>query len=277
MRFLLPAPLFALLLAAACSPSGQTVGVNYEDPPEGDDNEANARPPVYIALGDSLSEGVGAGDESYAFVSLVAEGLGEGVALHNLGHSGDTSEDLFVHGHLGDAITELRDRNGDDDPGNDVRLVTLEIGGNDLLQLYFSLVVTGACPTVQESLAKAECVDALSVTLERFEASLGAALDRLLEADPALNLLLMTIYNPFSGGFQPVDELAELALEGDTAPFEEGLNDIIRRAAAERGVTLVDWYPLFRGKANEYIYSDLIHPNDEGYRVMAEAVLAAAR
>jgi lysophospholipase L1-like esterase len=40
-------------------------------------------------------------------------------------------------------------------------------------------------------------------------------------------------------------------------------------------VILVDWYPLFEGKAGQYIASDLIHPNDEGYRVMAEAVLDA--
>lgn len=276
MRFLLPVSAF-LLFAAACSSSGQTVGVNYEGPAEGGDGEAEARPPVYIALGDSLSEGVGAGDESYAFVSLVAEGIGEDVVLRNLGHSGDTSENLFVHGHLEAATTEIRYRNGDDDPGNDVRLVTLEIGGNDLLRLYYGLVVRGVCPTVKESLAKPQCVDALTVTLELFEANLRAALGQLLEADPELNLLVMTIYNPFSGGFEDVDRLAVLALEGDVAPFEEGLNDIIRRVAAERGVTLVDWYPLFVGKANEYIYSDLIHPNDEGYRVMADAVLAAAR
>jgi lysophospholipase L1-like esterase len=42
-------------------------------------------------------------------------------------------------------------------------------------------------------------------------------------------------------------------------------------------VEVVDWYPLFLGKAHEYIYFDLIHPNDEGHRVMADAVLAAVR
>jgi lysophospholipase L1-like esterase len=57
--------------------------------------------------------------------------------------------------------------------------------------------------------------------------------------------------------------------------FPEGLNDIIRAEGRQQGVILVDWHPLFEGKAGQYIYSDLIHPNDEGYRVMADAVLDA--
>jgi lysophospholipase L1-like esterase len=73
--------------------------------------------------------------------------------------------------------------------------------------------------------------------------------------------------------FEPI---GDLALEGtpDT-PFPEGLNDIMRAEGAAAGITVVDIYPLFVGKAPEYIALDLIHPNDAGYRVMADAVLAA--
>jgi lysophospholipase L1-like esterase len=39
-------------------------------------------------------------------------------------------------------------------------------------------------------------------------------------------------------------------------------------------VKLADVYPLFVGKAQEYISQDIIHPNDTGYRVMADAVIA---
>lgn len=236
-------------------------------------------PGLYIALGNSLSEGVGASDrDATSFVPLVHEGLGEGAELLNLGHSGDTSDELITHGHLSEALTQVEQRNGDGDPDNDVKLVTLEIGGNDLLDLYFSLVLPGVCPTLVESLAKPVCVDALQGALDEFAPNLAMALDRLREADPDLTIVVMALYNPFSGGFDPLDELAELALEGqpDTA-FPQGLNDIIRRETEERGLILVDWQPLFEGKAGEYIAGDLIHPNDEGYRVMADAVLEALR
>lgn len=257
-----PFPIPLLFLFVACGSGGAASG-----------------PGLYIALGDSLSEGVGASDrDSTAFVPLVREGLGEGLELTNLGHSGDTSGDLLLHGHLDEAARQIDTRNGDDDPDNDVKLLTLEIGGNDLLELFFTLVVSGACPSVEESLAREQCVNALGERLGRFGENLAEALDVLLASDPGLPIVVMTLFNPFSGGLQPIDELAEMALEGlpDT-PFPEGLNDIIRAEAEERGLTLVDWQPLFEGRANEYIASDLIHPNDAGYRVMAEAVLNAVR
>ena len=236
-------------------------------------------PGVYLALGDSLSEGVGATDrENTAFGPLVHQALGEGWELTNLGHSGDTSRQLHEHGHLDDAIALISERKADDDATNDVRLVTLEIGGNDLLSLFFDLVLPGTCPNLEESLRRDECVGALEQTLARFRPNLAEALDMLEEADPDLRVVLLTLYSPFSGdnplATPALEQLAELALEGlpDT-PFPEGLNDIIREEAASRDVTLVDLWPLFEGKAGEYIANDFIHPNDEGYRVMADAVI----
>lgn len=232
--------------------------------------------PAYIALGDSLSQGIGASDaEATGFVPVVHARLGDGYELINLSHSGDTSQDLLDHGHLHQAIAEIEERNGDDDRGNDVRLVTLEIGGNDLLRLYYSLVLTGACPDLEAALAKAECGDALRQALDGFEPNLDTALDRLEQADPSLTIVLLTLYNPFA--HLPVGKLGELSLEGkpDT-PFPEGLNDIIRRVAEGRdNLTVVDLHPLFEGRTDELVSIDGIHPNDEGYRVMADAVLGA--
>lgn len=266
MRWLSAAALFVALLAA-CGRGGESA-----PPPEG-----VSGPGAYIALGDSLSEGVGASVRGESdFVSRVWAGLPGELELLNLGESGDTSGDLIGHGHLDTAVDEVERRRDDDDPDNDVKLVTLEIGGNDLLNIFFDLVLPGTCPSLKEALAKPVCVGALRDALDEFRPNLAEAIDRLQAADPDLPIALMTLYNPFSGGLQPVDEMAELALEGSAGTeFPEGLNDIIRAEGREQGVILVDWYPLFEGKAGQYIASDLIHPNDEGYRVMAEAVLDA--
>lgn len=243
----------------------------------GSDGGPLAGPGAYIALGDSLSEGVGASDRTAtAFVPLVHQALGDDFELINLGHSGDTSGDLIDHGHLDEAVAAIEERNGDDNAGNDVKLVTLEIGGNDLLDLYFSEVVTGMCPDLQAALQKPECVNPLRIAFERFEPNLNSILGRLREADLEVPVLLLTLYNPFSGRIPAIAELAEVALEGrpDT-PFAEGLNDIIRATGGDHGVLLVDLYPLFEGRGGELVALDLIHPNDAGYRVMADAVLAA--
>ena len=187
-------------------------------------------------------------------------------------------EGLREECHLDEAVVQVEQRNGDGDPGNNVKLVTLEIGGNDLLDLLNSLVLSGTCTDIRESLDKPECVDALQRKLDRLGPNLAEALDRLLETDSNLRIAVMTLYSPFSGGMSNLAALADTALEGQPdTPFPEGLNDIIRGEAEERGLILVDWHPLFEGKANEYIASDLIHPNDAGYRVMADAVLEAVR
>lgn len=232
--------------------------------------------PLYIALGDSLSYGVSASDRfTTAFVPLVHASLPAGTGLLNLGHSGDDSEEIVRHGHLDQAVAEIVNRNGDSDPGNDVVLVTLEIGGNDLLDLFFDYVVPGKCPTLVESLQRQECIDILTTTLTNFGPNLEQIIDRLLEADPDLNLVLMTLYNPFSAKIEAFDPFGVLSLEGmrDT-PFLEGVNDAIRAQAESSGVKLADVYPLFVGKAPEYISQDIIHPNDTGYRVMADAVIS---
>ncbi len=261
-RLLLPLVLIAFALA--CGSGGSHGG-------------PLAGPGAYIALGDSLSEGVGASDRATtAFVPLVHQGLGDDFELINLGHSGDTSGDLIDHGHLDEAVAAIGARNGDDDDGNDVKLVTLEIGGNDLLNLYFSEVVTGMCPDLQTALNKPDCVNPLRTAFERFQPNLDRILGQLKDADPAVPIVLLTLYNPFSGRIPVIAELAGVALEGrpDT-PFAEGLNDIIRAIGGEHGVFLVDLYPLFEGKGGELVAQDLIHPNDAGYQVMADAVLAA--
>jgi lysophospholipase L1-like esterase len=234
---------------------------------------------LYLALGDSLSGGVGASVyHEKGFVPLIHDALGPDFALLNLGIAGHTSTELIQEGPLERAIGEIEERNHDDNPDNNVEFVTLEIGGNDLLDIFFDYVLPGRCPSVAVGLERPDCVDQLRRALDGYEPNLDQILDRLREVDPDLEIFLMTLYNPFSAGTPEHDELAELALEGraDT-PFPEGLQDIIRRQAEANDVHLVEIYPHFAGKANELIALDRIHPNDAGYRVMADVVLAGMR
>jgi lysophospholipase L1-like esterase len=230
---------------------------------------------TYIALGDSLSEGIGATMFQSAFVPRVHRCLGAGFELFNLGHSGDTSAELISHGHLGEAVFIIQDRNNDADPANDVHLVTLVIGGNDLLALFFSLVLTGICPSLDVALNKPECVQALQNTLAAYRPNLDKAVAGLQAADADLTIVLMTLYDPFSGSpLTAFSELATIALEGmEGTPVPEGMNDIIRDVALRSGVPFADIYPLFLGRSGELVSGDLIHPNNNGYRVMAEGAL----
>ena len=266
---------FSVFVAsAACS--GEVATSDSRSPSEAPPPTLSGDSLTYIALGDSLSAGFGASRPSEtSFVPLVLENLGDDYQLINLGHGGDTSADLMDHGHLDAAIETIEERTGDGIEDNEVALVTLEIGGNDLLGLYFGVVLTGVCPDVTVALAKEECTEALAATFAEFDANLSEALDRLLEVDPSLTLLLMTLYDPFSGLLRTFSEIAVLALEGvPDSEFPGGLNDIIREQAERRGIPVAEVYEPFQDRASELISGDLIHPNDAGYRVMADAVIA---
>src|SRR6266540_4213993 len=101
--------------------------------------------PLYIALGDSLSAGVGASgfDPTKGFVGLVHDALPSDFALLNLGVAGFDRGELIEKGELERATSEIKDRNSDSNPDNDVGAVTLEIGGNDLLDIFFDFVLPG--------------------------------------------------------------------------------------------------------------------------------------
>lgn len=232
--------------------------------------------PLYLALGDSLSAGVGASDgPSRGWVGIVNAALPEWDLL-NLGVSGDDSRELLFGGPLDEGLRHVALRATDAEPGNDVDAITLEIGGNDLLDIYFDLVIPGDCPSVIEALQQEACVRALESALAAYRSNLTETLQRLIDAAPDTPVFLMTIYNPFSGGASVIDEMGVLVLEGqEGTAFPKGLNDIIREAGDEAGVTVVEWYELFLGRQSEYIALDLIHPNDTGHAVMAAAVIEA--
>ena len=300
MRRIYYLPVALFMLAAACSSSSdEPNGAGSEGSPSASSTTAlgdpidlgdltsdpTARPtaspvasakPLYIALGDSLSYGSAASDpDTTSFVALVHAAFGGDVDLLNLGVPGYTSTDLLIEGELDEAVGEIRSRLLDDVEGNEVTAVTLEIGGNDLLRLYTDLVIPGTCVSVEESLEKDECVNGLNESLSGFKSNLDTTLARLRSVDGDLPIFLMTLYNPFSGTDSAAERIGDLALEGEPgARFDIGLNDIVRDIGSRYEATLVEIFPLFEDKSSEYIAFDLIHPNDQGYTVMAGAVLA---
>ena len=232
-----------------------------------------ARGGIYIALGDSLTVGVGSSPGN-SFVARLARALGEDTQLLNLGHSGDTSRDLIEHGHLDQALAEIRSRNSDARPDNDVRLVTITIGGNDMLRLFFDYVARGRCATRQAFLASQECLEVFRSTLAALQANLDTVLSRLWQELPQGSIVLFTLYNPFSGRDPNVGPLGDLALEGEAGTaVPEGVNAVLRAAARRHGALLADVFPPFQGRGQELVAPDGIHPNDRGYQVMAEAAL----
>ena len=229
--------------------------------------------PAYIAIGDSLAFGVGASDPaSGGYVALTYETLrsseryrDRGLELVNLGVPGATSSDLLLPGgQLERALSEIRDRQEDISSSDDnVEIITVDIGGNDVLAL-----ATADSPCVDDLLGE-ECQGRFQEMLGTLKGNLTEVLEGLREAAPKADLVVMDLYSPLSGRGGAEDLIADFAVGEINAVTEEVAS------RPDLDASLASIYPLFRGRAAQFIAADCVHPNDDGHALMAEVVLAA--
>ena len=175
---------------------------------------AQATAPVYLALGDSLAYGVGASDRSTAsYVALAhqamvgSERFGDtGIDLLNLGVPGAKSADLLTPGgQLDLALGEIRTRSQNADT-NDVEIISVDVGGNDLLGL-----VAPDSPCL-ESASVEPCRAAFGEVLSAIDDNLTEVLTRLREAAPEAIIVVVDLYNPYSGTGDLREPIAEVGV-----------------------------------------------------------------
>jgi lysophospholipase L1-like esterase len=229
-------------------------------------------PATYLALGDSVAAGVGAPAGS-GYASLLAADLasarhcGQGQALgcrlelDNRSVGGATTVSL-VSGQLPGAVELLRARNGNRTPVDDVRLVTITIGGNDVFNPVIGACGGGFTATCQATVAK---------QFGQVSSNYARILGELREAGgPGTTIAVMTYYNPLRNTGCRVTSLAslgDLVLEGG-GPLSSGLNDIIRQQAAAAGAVVVETGDIV--DASE-VQPDCLHPDTEGHADIARA------
>lgn len=233
---------------------------------------AQATAPAYLAIGDSLAFGVGASSpEQDGYVGLTAEALRDserfaatGLDVENVSTPGETTANLFdgPDGQMADGLAVIQSRAEDGAEGNEVQIISVSIGANDLL----ALAEPGQpCRENPGSLA---CRDALTATLAAVQSNLTEALQELRAAAPEAEIYVTDLYNPYSGTGDEFELIASVGVQQ--------LNGVIRVAAATPGlgVRLVSVFDYFQGRSGQWIAQDGIHPNDDGYRVIAEVLQA---
>ncbi len=185
---------------------------------------------LYVALGDSLAAGYqpgGAELRDTAYPALTAGRLGSGggeLTLENLGCSGETTTSLVKGGKCDFAAgSQLEQAEKLLTGGKDVALVTIDIGGNDLLRC-----VRGGAQI------DTACVSSGVATVKK---NLPAILKRLrTAARPDVPVLVLGYYNPWLAAKaldQPVKGV-DAAAKAYT-----GLSDAIESAAKSTGTTFV--------------------------------------
>jgi len=174
---------------------------------------------------------------------------------------------------LDQALEVIEEHNGNRSRRDDVEVVTVSIGGNDL---YGPAVRACVPPT-------GSCVPALLETFAGFEARYAQLLGTLRRAaGPGTVILAMTYYDPLPycalGAADPAGArvLGDFILEGGDiglGALPLGFNDRLRQVADRYGAIVVDTFGTL-GDGDFVGGTDCVHPDGDGHRALAEVYAA---
>lgn len=245
---------------------------------------AFAANPIQLSVGDSWGYGYGAAVPSEGgYVAQLNGLLREGfdcspspnpkpnqgckkLGLTNLSVPGATTPTLIA-GQLPEATQILQDRNGNNNPRDNVEVVTVSIGGNDVTNPIIGACLGGIT---------LPCLGTISSEFAAYQADLNVALSTLrAAAGPDARIVIGTYDNGipqcYLGGVPGAPLLAALTLEGGgPGPLANGIHDIMRSVGALYDVEVAESYGDL-APADWVGGGDCLHPVDSGYAKVAQS------
>ncbi|RAV20634.1 GDSL-type esterase/lipase family protein [Paenibacillus contaminans] len=197
----------------------------------------------YIAIGDSLTVGYGASaGQGFIprFAAMAEERLGRRVAVVNVGVVGAKSDEIIQLIETDRSVREQIVKS---------QLITVTAGGNDLLAAAKSFLYDGRSDELKSALRQYNSV------YKRLIAEL-----KLLKrhARSPYMIRLVNLYNPIP--MVPVAAFWIQQFNRQLMKFED------------RNIRVANVFEAFEGREEELLYIDHIHPNGNGYAVIAEQV-----
>ncbi|WP_409346991.1 GDSL-type esterase/lipase family protein [Paenibacillus sp. MBLB4367] len=200
----------------------------------------------YIAIGDSLTVGYGASaGQGFVprFAMMAEERLGRKVEVINVGVVGAKTDEIIHTVETDRSVREYIVK---------AHLITVTAGGNDLLSAAKTFFYEGRS-------------DELKSALRHYASEykrLVAELKQLKRSAKAPYMIrLVNLYNPI-----PMVPVA--------AFWVQQFNRQLMRYE-DRNIRVVSVFEAFEGREEELLYVDHIHPNANGYAVIAEQVRLA--
>lgn len=181
------------------------------------------------------------------------------------GLPGVTSDSVIAE-QLPTATALLQARNGDANPRNDVEIVTIDVGGNEIFD-----AVVGPCLLAAD---KSGCPAAISAAFTHFAANFSLILSSLrTAAGPDATIITMTYFNTLPGcPLAAAAPFADWLLEGLNTnvfgPMPLPFNTLIEQISAAHGALVAD---TFGHVPAADLAGDCKHANRAGHTDIAAA------
>jgi lysophospholipase L1-like esterase len=199
-----------------------------------------------VALGDSLTEGVGDSTDSGGYIPylqalLEAEKEINKTTFSNFGVAGSGSDQLLKSVQTEEVKTAVQEAD----------LVIVTIGGNDMMKV------------VQENLTSLNKVD-FEEQKGLFEKNLHSMIKTIRQENVDSYIVLVGLYNPFNQWFPDIKEMNEVVNE-----WNEGSQKVLFQYS---NTHFVDIMKVFENAEENLLYTDYFHPNNKGYEIIAQEV-----
>lgn len=230
-----------------------------------DDSQDYKKSVHFVAVGDSLTEGVGDETKRGGYVPLVADALQQkyeltSVEKDNYGVSGERSDQILKRVKKD---SDLRNSLASAD------IITMTVGGNDLFQAF------------QKNLT-AKTAKQFDRSIKKYGKQVQDILSEMRELNSKAPIYIVGIYNPYYLNFPDIkamqtvvdnwnDETKGLAKETKNCFFVP-VNDLLYKGIATKDSQKTGESSSAEVKNNALYDEDNFHPNNLGYQLMATAI-----
>ncbi|MBS6380047.1 SGNH/GDSL hydrolase family protein [Streptococcus vestibularis] len=226
---------------------------------------------TYVAIGDSLTQGVGDSSKQGGFVPVLSQALESDfnwqVTSRNYGIAGNTSNQILQR------IQEKKDIKRD---LKKAKMMTLTVGGNDVIHV------------IKDNITNLN-VNTFSKPAVEYQKRLRHIIELARKDNKTLPIYIVGIYNPFYLNFPEMTEMQtivdnwnqsteDVCKEYDNVYFVPVNALLYKGIDGKGGVTSSDETSQSakssQGSLNDALFEDdHFHPNNTGYQIMSDAIL----
>jgi lysophospholipase L1-like esterase len=198
-----------------------------------------------VAIGDSLTEGVGDETENGGYVGILNHTFEDNslnISVENFGKKGNRSDQLLKRLEKEEIASAIKEAD----------MVLITIGANDIMNVLKSNFMNVTMEPFKEERVK---------YIER----LRAIFNKINDLNPDTQIFLIGFYNPFERHFGEIKELGMII---------DNWNDDGKSLAEEYdNVRYIPTKDLFSKSNVDLLAEDEFHPNTSGYKLIAQRVL----